>query len=73
MTVSELKKRLDDIIENNPRQANARIVIPNNKKGMMGGTPATEVVNCYAGFDWNNNKVFLQPENDMIEETTIKT
>ncbi len=67
MTLMELKKRLDDILENNPRAANASIVIPNNKKGMMGGTPCTQITGCYVGFDWNYNKIFLQPENDMIE------
>ena len=62
MKLKELKKHVDNALKYSQREGDEEVCIPNNKSGMMGGTPATPVNGAYAGFDWNLGKFFIHPK-----------
>ncbi len=66
MTLKELKERVDYEMRDE-RNGYIEVCIPNNKRGMMGGTPATTVKYAHRGIDWDHGKFFIIPENDMSE------
>ncbi len=65
MTLKELKERVDWAVENSGKDLD--VCIPNNKGGMMGGTPVTSVKQAAQGIDWDNKKFILWPETKLIE------
>lgn len=65
MTLSELKQRIDSVLEmSHNREFN--VCIPNNKGG-MGGTSVTYITGANGGIDWDMGKFFLHPSVKMIE------
>lgn len=68
MTLKELKERISHLDE---RYDELEVCIPNNKKGMYGGMPVTNVKNVGKGFDWNSGKFIIWPETEMVEMTKV--
>ena len=66
MKLTELKKIVDATLESSHKE-DFEVCIPNNKKGMVGGTPTTLVQIACAGFDWDKGKFMIFPENRMKE------
>jgi hypothetical protein len=66
MTLQQLKERVNQILDTNPRKGECTVCVPNNKGG-MGGTSVTEVDNANCGIDWDNGKFILRPTVKMIE------
>lgn len=72
MNLLELKEIIDNEIELHSEFfcKNITVGIPNNKPS-WGGTSYTEVKSATAGFDWDANIFFINPEKTM-KETTLK-
>ena len=64
MTLKELKERIAHLGE---RYDDLEVCIPNNKGGMMGGTPVTSVKGANKGIDWDGGKFIIWPETKLIE------
>jgi hypothetical protein len=71
MTLKELKERVDYEMRDE-RNGYIEVRIPNHKKGMMGGTPATVVKYAHRGIDWDHGVFFIVPEVYMIENNNGK-
>ena len=67
MTLKELRERIE--LYSDERYDNLEVCIPNNKGGMMGGTPVTSVKFANKGIDWDGGKFIIWPEKEMIERT----
>ena len=65
MTLKELRERIE--VYSNERYDDLEVCIPNNKGGMMGGTPVTSVKGANKGIDWDGGKFFIWPETEMVE------
>ena len=68
MTLKELKQKIDFYYNMNELNHDLEICIPNNKSGMMGGTPVTSIRYASKGIDWDHDKFILTPEKPMIEQ-----
>ena len=66
MTLKDLKEKID-LYMTSERNHELNVCISNNKRGVMGGTPVTNVKGCNNGIDWNKGQFFLWPEKDMME------
>lgn len=66
MKLQELKERIDSLIQQSDSFRDLEVCIPNNKKGMSGGTPCTSVKSAAKGFDWNHKKFMIIPETEMM-------
>jgi hypothetical protein len=74
MILLELKEKIDALMVLDPqRYSRLRVCIPNNKSGMMGGLPVTEVKGVGSGIDWDSGKFFIWPEKEMIEKSDPTT
>jgi len=65
MKLKELKERVDWAVENSGKDLD--VCIPNNKGGMMGGTPVTSVKQAAQGIDWDGGRFIIWPETKLIE------
>lgn len=64
MKLKELKEIVDHLLEVNPRNENLDVVIPIEKES-YGGTPSVNVKSLHNGIDWNNGKLFINPDNKL--------
>lgn len=67
MTLKELKEKIDWYMDQDERNGELQVCIPNHKHG-MGGTSVTHVSNACKGIDWDHRKFIVYPEVDMIEQ-----
>lgn len=66
MKFSELN-RICNLLSND-RYADVKIEIVVKKPfGTIGGTPTVPVKNMYMGFDWDNGKFLIYPEENLME------
>lgn len=73
MNLEELKRMVDFAYDratgyasrDNPESY--KIVIPVYRVGSVGGTPSVDVKNISIGFDWDNGKIFVNPESRLRE------
>lgn len=65
MNLLELKERIDQILATNPQAAELTVCIPNNKPGILGGTPVTGINGIWPGIDWDNGKAIIYPVEKM--------
>lgn len=66
MKLIELKAIVDRLCEQE-RNHDLNVCIRNNKRGMYGGSPVTNIKGCNRGIDWDKDKFFMFPEKEMIE------
>ncbi len=66
LTLNDFYKWAKEKITNDHRAKDYMICIPNNKGG-MGGTSVTYIQSIHQGIDWDARKVFLYPDNKMVE------
>lgn len=67
MNLKDLSDYIEQVKQYNPKWETLNVVIPNNKTGMLGGTPCTSIEKCYRGIDHDGNKFFLHPSKPMKE------
>jgi hypothetical protein len=65
MKLKELKERIG--YYSHESYDDLEVCIPNNKSGMMGGTPTTSVKSANRGIDWDSRKFIIWPETKLIE------
>lgn len=65
MTLIELKEIIDFLLQTEGNE-DLKVCIPNNKPS-MGYTSVTYVKNVCKGFDWDSQRLFIYPENEMTE------
>lgn len=70
MNLLELKQKIDSMCEryNEDYLECIQICIPIEKVGASGGTPTVPVKSAIKGFDWDNNKLMLYPETNLMLE-----
>ena len=74
--MSNLKvKTVDNFLQHHgSRIGQHRVVIPVSSFNIrMGGTYCTEVEDVFLGIDWDNNKLFIKPEDELYTKEDIKS
>lgn len=51
------------------RGVEMELVIPVVSQGGIGGTPCVTVKSIHAGIDWDNNKIFVRPDQELTSLT----
>jgi len=67
MTLSELKLKVDFAMQFE-KNHNLIVCIPNNKPS-MGALAVTDVKWCGQGIDWDHDKFFMWPVEEMINKS----
>lgn len=57
----QVKKAVESVEHNNKNPEDIEVVIPVFQMGRVGPTPNVEVSSISLGFDWNTNKLFVNP------------
>jgi hypothetical protein len=61
LTIRELKRRIDLLVEGLADYNDPRITVKVSGEGTVGATPTVDVVTLSAGFDWDTGKIILHP------------
>lgn len=67
MNILQLKEIIDRIIDRKEdyELEQLRVVIPIKSVRSVGGTPCVDIKSVMAGFDWDNGKLMIYPEQDL--------
>ena len=65
MNLSELKKMVDELHSRSASPEEVRVGIVIDVVGSVGGTPIINIKRIAKGFDWDNNKLMIYPEQGL--------
>lgn len=67
LMLGQFLQNLDSVLQSHPQRHTLSVVIPIKKLYVTaGGSPSVEVSTVMVGFDWDNGKIFINPEKPLM-------